>query len=357
MKILAIETSCDETAISILEITGNKNISFKVLSNVVSSQVKIHSKYGGVVPALAAREHNKNLKKVLKLSLEKSRITSLPDLICVTIGPGLLPALLIGVNFAKSLSYFLDLPIIGVNHLEGHLYSSFLKADELGKFKVVDGKFFPALGLIISGGHTELVYVKNIGNYQIIGRTLDDAVGESFDKVSRLLNLGYPGGPIIDKIAKDGDFDKIKFPIPLINSKDYNFSYSGLKTAVLYYLRDNHLDFSKMKMNNKLSKIQKDIAASFEKAAIGALLKKTIKAANDFKVKTILIGGGVSANSYLQACFNKIQEETNFKILFPKKEFITDNAAMIGLAGYLNYKLLGKRDDLFSLDAQSNLNF
>ncbi|HOM68463.1 MAG TPA: tRNA (adenosine(37)-N6)-threonylcarbamoyltransferase complex transferase subunit TsaD [Candidatus Paceibacterota bacterium] len=356
MEILAIETSCDETAISILEISGNKNISFKVLSNIVSSQVKIHSKYGGVVPALAAREHTKNLKKVLKLSLEKSKIKNLPDLICVTIGPGLLPALLIGVNFAKSLSYFLNLPILGVNHLEGHLYSSFLKADEGGKFKVDNKDLFPALGLIISGGHTELVYVKNVGNYQIIGRTLDDAVGESFDKVSRLLNLGYPGGPIIDKIAKEGDFNKIKFPIPLINSKDYNFSYSGLKTAVLYYLRDNHLDFSK-KMNSKLLKIQKDIAASFEKAAIEVLLKKTIKAANDFKVKTILIGGGVSANSYLQARFQEIQNQTNFKILFPKKEFITDNAAMIGLAGYLNYKLLGKRDDLFSLDAQSNLNF
>lgn len=355
MKILAIETSCDETAISILEISGNKNISFKVLSNVVSSQVKIHSSYGGVVPALAAREHNKNLKKVLKLSLKKSKITDLPDLICVTIGPGLLPALLIGVNFAKSLSYFLDLPIIGVNHLEGHLYSSFLKAEEFGKFSINNKNLFPVISLIISGGHTELVYVKNVGNYQIIGRTLDDAVGESFDKVSRLLNLGYPGGPIIDKIAKDGDFDKIKFPIPLIHSKDYNFSYSGLKTAVLYYLRDNHLDFSKM--NNKLSKIQKDIAASFEKAAIEALVKKTIKAANDFKVKTILIGGGVSANSYLQARFNKIQEETNLKILFPQKEFITDNAAMIGLAGYLNYKLLKKKDELFSLDAQSNLNF
>ena len=242
MKILGIETSCDETAIAIINIEDVNNgvkrsrttSGIKVLTNTISSQVKLHAKYGGVVPNLAAREHAKNIEHIFKLALKeaKTKINDI-DLIAVTRGPGLGPALLVGTTFAKTLAWKYEKPILGANHLEGHIYSNWLNPD----FKIKSVKF-PILNLIVSGGHTELVLMTDYGKYKIIGETLDDAIGEAFDKVARLLGLGYPGGPLISKLAENGNPDRYPLPSPMIHSKNYNFSYSGLKTAVLYLIRD-----------------------------------------------------------------------------------------------------------------------
>ena len=337
MLILGIETSCDETSVAFLEV---KNNNFKVLSQVVSSQVKLHAKFGGVVPVLAARKHSENIDRVFRLALKQSGIKKKPDLIAVTKGPGLAPALLVGVNFAKFLAWSIDRPLIGVNHLEGHIFSNWLKP--FGKSSDVnpsaDGQMskkirFPAVVLIVSGGHTELVLMKGFGRYQLLGQTLDDAVGECFDKVARLLGLGYPGGPIIDKLAKDGDSRAFKFPSPLINSKDFNFSFSGLKTSLLYFLQNNQIDFSKSKLSKNQEQLRKDICASFEEAAIKVLVKKTLRAKDEFCAESILIGGGVAANSFLQKKFSDQAE-----VIFPRREYITDNAAMIACAGYFSVR-------------------
>ena len=234
MLILGIETSCDDTAVSVLQVNGKK---LEIKSNIISSQVKLHAKYGGVFPSLAAREHEKNLPKVLKLALKEAGVkVDEVDLVAVTKGPGLEPSLWRGINFANDLAKKFNKTIIGINHLEGHIYSNWLSLTKL------DYKFFPALCLIVSGGHTELVLMKGHGKYKIIGETLDDAVGEAFDKVARMLGLGYPGGPIValraDKFRSKSAKVEIKFPRPMMHSKDFNFSFSGLKTAVLYLVRD-----------------------------------------------------------------------------------------------------------------------
>ena len=388
MIILAIETSCDETAVAIVEFKKNKA---KVLSNIVSSQVKAHSKYGGVVPALAARMHLKNMTPVLKRAFKQaekhtpsaSQLTSLKrgihrtasqptffkggihfdknkiDYVVVTKGPGLIPALMIGVGAAKALAYSLDKPLIGINHLEGHIYSNWLKPIRISNIKyqisnTLDSKNnfnlwkpkFPVLCLIVSGGHTQLVLMKKDLRYKIIGETVDDAAGEAFDKVAKLLGLGYPGGPLIEKIAKKGDRNKFKFTRPMMNSKDYNFSFSGLKTAVLYEVRLKHTPsvsqpvFSEKKICSGNNNIQynSDIAASFQEAVIDVLISKTIKAAKQYKVKNILLGGGVSANKELQKQLGeKINKEipnTEYRILNTK--LTTDNALMIAIAAYYN---------------------
>jgi len=324
MKILGIETSCDETAIAVLDVKNNK---IEVLSNVISSQVKLHAKYGGVVPRLAAREHEKNLPRVLRLALKKAGVKSnldKIDLIAVTQGPGLAPALWRGVNFAKELSKTHTKILIGINHLEGHIYSNWLNSK-------IYKKDFPILNLIVSGGHTELVLMKNYGKYTLIGETLDDAIGEAFDKVARLLGLGYPGGPIISKYANKGNADAYSLPSPMINSKDFNFSYSGLKTAVLYLIKN-------LKVKKLTLKIKKDISASFQKAAVKVLLLKTIKAAKQYGVKSIMLSGGVSANRYLRTKLKKKTGENGIQYFQPRLEYTTDNAVMIALAGYFNYK-------------------
>lgn len=370
MKIMGIETSCDETAISIIEISEKDNI--KVLSNIVSSQVKIHAKYGGVFPALAAREHAKNIDKVLKLALKEADLKSVEeiDLITVTKGPGLAVALIVGITFAKTLAWKYKKPIIGVNHLEGHIYSNWLPPTEgimnqgsgiRNETIIHNSKFlipFPVLNLIVSGGHTELVLMKNHGQYKVIGETVDDAAGEAFDKIARLLGLGYPGGPLISqeaekwminssksgiqpledsrsrsrgsKVARIPDLQEIALPRPMINSKDFNFSFSGLKTAVLYLVKDLSSRFN-------LDKIRPAVAYEAQQAIVDVLVAKTAKAAKKYKPKSILLSGGVSANSQLRINLNKAGEKMGISYFQPELKYTGDNAAMIALAGHFNY--------------------
>ncbi len=353
MKILGIETSCDETAMSVIEVSGKDNI--KVLSNTISSQVKLHAKYGGVVPSLAAREHVKNIKHVFNMAIKDAKIKDFAkdiDLITVTRGPGLGPALLVGLTFAKTIAWLYKKPIVGVNHLEGHVYSNWLSEKPMQDI-------FPALNLIVSGGHTELVLMsvkgrsassgKNNTRYKIIGETLDDAVGEAFDKVARLLDLGYPGGPAISKIAEMGNPDKYLLPRPMAKSKNYNFSFSGLKTAVLYLLRD-------LKLKELDNQTRTDIAASFQKAAIDVLIQKTIRAAKEHGVKSIMLSGGVSANSLLRSDLNRAATELGVKYSQPKLEYTGDNATMIAVAGYFTY-LKNKKAPRGGVRMDANLGF
>ena len=353
MIILAIETSCDETAAAIVEFKKGK---VKILANVISSQVKTHSKFGGVVPSLAARMHLKNMTPVLKRALKKAG-KHIPaslkrgiyfnknkiDYIAVTKGPGLIPALMIGVQAAKALAYSLDKSLVGVNHLEGHIYANWLKKLKVHKVHKVESfelwqPEFPILCLIVSGGHTQLILMKKDLNYKIIGETLDDAVGEAFDKVAKLLGLGYPGGPMIEKMAKKGDKNKVNFPRPMMNSGDYNFSFSGLKTAVLYEMRsfcDSRDEAVPRLYNNKY---KADIAASFQQAVIDVLISKTIRAAKQYKVKNVILGGGVSANKVLQKELRKVinKELPNSKFQIPNSNLSTDNALMIAIAAHYN---------------------
>ena len=329
MKILAIETSCDETAIALVEAKGGlKNPRFKILKNLVASQIKIHQPFGGVVPNLAKREHLKNLPILFKKLQTTNHKLQTIDLIAVTVGPGLEPALWTGINFAKDLYKKLkiknkELKIIGVSHLDGHLYSNILE-------NIGIKNLFPAIVLIVSGGHTILIKMDSLVKYKKLGETRDDAVGEAFDKVARLLNLSYPGGPEIEKLAKLGDSDSINFPRPMMNQKNYDFSFSGLKTAVLYYLRDN----KNIKKEN--------VAASFQQAAFDVLIKKTLRAVGEFNAKSIFVSGGVAANKTLKKEFEKaILKLPNYSIAkLPNLQitkFPTDNAAMIAAAGYINF--------------------
>ncbi|MBI5306709.1 tRNA (adenosine(37)-N6)-threonylcarbamoyltransferase complex transferase subunit TsaD [Candidatus Wolfebacteria bacterium] len=341
MKILAIETSCDETAIALVEVKGGlKNPRFKILKNLIASQIKIHRPFGGVVPNLAKREHLKNLPILFK-NLKPKTQNLKPDIIAVTVGPGLEPALWTGINFAKEKFKELKiknkkLKLIGVSHLEGHIHSNIL--ENIGMKNL-----FPAIALIISGGHTILIKMDSFDKYKKIGETRDDAVGEAFDKVARLLNLPYPGGPEIEKIAKKGNPNAINFPRPMINQKNYDFSFSGLKTAILYYLRDNK--------NFKTA----DVAASFQKSAFDVLISKTLRAVEEFNAKSIFISGGVAANKTLKKEFQKAIKKNfsknNAPILTITK-FPTDNAAMIAAAGYINF--LRKKNK--KLIAKGNLN-
>ncbi|MCR4275609.1 MAG: tRNA (adenosine(37)-N6)-threonylcarbamoyltransferase complex transferase subunit TsaD [Candidatus Wolfebacteria bacterium] len=349
MKILAIETSCDETAIALVDAKGGvKQPRFKIEKNLVASQIKIHRPFGGVVPNLAKREHLKNLPILFK-KLVASGYSLNPDLIAVTVGPGLEPALWTGINFAKELHKKLKIKILGVNHLEGHLYSPKLEGN-----KNLD---FPAIALIISGGHTILLNVKNMASWKKIGETVDDAVGECYDKTARLLNLPYPGGPEIEKLAKDGDPNTIQFPRPMIHQKNYDFSFSGLKTSVLYFFRENKNEefVKKYKLSKKPEKISKaDIAASFQQAVFDVLTIKTLRAVKEIKAKSLIIGGGVAANRSLQKAFKKKIKKENLKLnlFIPSPKFCTDNAAIIAAAGYISF-LKNKK---MALKAQANLN-
>src|SRR3989339_43324 len=317
MRILSIETSCDETAISLLEAKGGlKNPSFKILHHVVSSQVKLHAPFGGVVPMLAKREHAKNLPLLLKKILPDS-VKNKINLISVTIGPGLEPALWEGINFAKALAKKLQKPLLGVNHLEGHIYSNWINQKSSPEF--------PAVCLIVSGGHTILALMKNTITWKILGETRDDAIGEDFDKVARMLNLPYPGGPEIEKQAKKGKPDSVIFPSPMINSKDYDFSFSGLKTAVLYYLRD-HKNFK-----------TENVCASFQKSAFSVLIKKTLRAAKEFKAKSVLLCGGVASNKTLCALLKNESKKAKLSFFAPALKLNTDNASMIAAAAYFNF--------------------
>lgn len=367
VHILAIETSCDETALSFVTASGGLlSPKFIVHSDVVASQIKLHQPYGGVVPALAKRAHIERLPLLLKEIIEESRgmdprlhgndntaeseFMEQLDFITVTVGPGLEPALWTGIEFAKDLAKQYNKPLIGTNHLEGHLYSFLLSkktSTSNYEFKITN-KVLPAIALIVSGGHTILVRVDSMSEYKKLGETVDDAVGEAFDKVARMLELPYPGGPEIERLAKEGNPHAVDFPRPMIGHKNYNFSFSGLKTSVLYHLRD--LAKAGIEVNKA------DIAASFQKAASDVLIKKTLRAAEEFGAKSIMISGGVSANRTLRAEFvAAIEKKHHFKKdrpAFIVSEFTTDNALMIAVSGYVDYL----RNKKFKMEANGNLN-
>ena len=333
MIVLGIETSCDETAISVVEAEGDLiNPSFKLLGSSLHSQVDIHEKYGGVFPTLAKREHIKNLPLVYKDAIEKSGIEEKDiNLITVTVGPGLEPALWTGINFAKELGERLGVKTVPANHMLGHIVSVLFNDNLESEKEQVERKDieFPALALLISGGHTELVLLENWAQRHKIGETKDDAVGEAFDKVARMLELPYPGGPKISTLAEEAREKNIhlehKFPRPMIHSGDLNFSFSGLKTAVLYYIRDK-------KTSNKLA-----IAREFEDAVVETLISKTKMAIKNYGPKTLIVGGGVIANKEIRK--NILELKSSYKdieILLPEKSLSTDNATMIAAAGYID---------------------
>ncbi len=419
MRILAIETSCDETALSIIEVKSKgKKAQFKILGNEISSQIELHTQYGGVFPMMAKREHGKNIIGVLENVLKSAKMYSLNknpklnsklekqiykildreneiqdrwmdempfikkpkiDLITVTNGPGLEPALWVGINFAKALSKYWNIPLVPVNHMEGHIFSIFPKKT---KNFIVENKvdMFPMLSLLVSGGHTELVLVKDWMKYKKIGQTRDDAAGEAFDKVARMLGLPYPGGPEISKLAniarseKNSNFsssdsshspirkseklefslEQITFPRPMIYSKNYDFSFSGLKTAVLYLIRDLKLKNSNILQNDK---IKNKIACEFENAVVETLVYKTMKAIEEYKIKTLIVGGGVSANTYLQEKILKQSKALPYsvKVHFPSRRLTGDNALMIAIAGYFQYQNGKIVKNINSIKAKGNL--
>ena len=379
MKILAIETSCDDTGIAIME--AGEHGRFEVLANIVSSQIKIHKKYGGVFPAMAKREHQKNLTSVLIQSLKKSGLLKTGntgfktselqnilerepglykkivlffknhkkpniDLISVTNGPGLEPCLWVGVNFARALSYVWDIPIVPVNHIEGHILVNFL---EHKKIK------FPAIALVVSGGHTQIILVKGVGKYKILGETRDDAAGECFDKCAKILGLPYPGGPEIFKLAEKAKPGEIKLPRPMINTPDYDFSFSGLKTAVLYADQKATL---RLRSGQEKQKYKAEMSAEVQQAIIDVLIKKTIKAVKDYKAKTLILGGGVSANKELKSQFEKAIESnrstplTGLELIFPPVNLSTDNGLMTAITAYFHRN---KKVPWKTLKADANL--
>ncbi len=320
MRILAIESSCDETALAIL--TNGKS-SLTLVKNQVYSQVEIHKKYGGVVPEVAARQHVETVIPLLDYNLPNLKNI---DYLAVTQGPGLITSLLLGVTAAKTLAMVNNLPLVPVNHIAGHVYANWLSNKKLVK---EDKKYFPSLQLIVSGGHTELVLMNNHGKYKLLGQTLDDAVGEAFDKVAKILSLGYPGGPIVSRLAEQGNAQAYDFPRPMLNSGDYNFSFSGLKTAVLYTL-EKKKRITKKDINN--------ICASFQAAAVEVLVKKTLKAARQYKVKSIMLSGGVAANAKLRKDLQQAAKQAKLPFFFPELRFTGDNAAMIAAAAYYTIK-------------------
>lgn len=332
MLILGIETSCDETAAAVVE-NGKK-----ILSNVVASQVDLHRKFWGIVSEIASRKHLELIIPIIKESLGEARI-KLKDLdaVAATYGPGLLGSLLVGLIVAKGLAYALELPFIGINHLEAHFYANFLSYPEI---------VLPLVGLIISGGHTELIYLSKEREYEVLGTTRDDAVGEAFDKVARILDLGYPGGPVIEKMAEKGNPQSIDLPLTHFKNNSLDFSFSGIKTAVLYYVKD--LERKKAPVSTA------DIAASFQLKIAQMLSKNLFKVACLKKVKQIILGGGVSANLFLRSFLEK-EKPDHIKIFFPPLELCTDNAAMVAACAYPKVKQ-GKSSPL-SLDAQPNLGF
>lgn len=389
MKILAIETSCDETAIALLESASANSAlgSISILGNTVSSQAQLHAEYGGVYPALAKREHAKNIVPVLLSTLKQAGfnvdekyifnneqleylknlfnhepelyeifINELPTVepdqinsIAITTGPGLEPALWVGINFAKALNYIWGIPLIPVNHMEGHILSPLLSPatpNSSNKFEL------PALALLISGGHTEIVYVPQLGQYHKIGQTLDDAVGEAFDKVARLLGLSYPGGPQISKLAQIDRLSHTKatleLPKPMLHSGDLNMSFSGLKTAVLYMVQKLKISAEGGELSDEL---KQNIARSFEDSVTEVLVKKVLKAIEQYtgneSVKTILVGGGVSANTFIkQNLTDAVQNyDSSISVIFPETELSTDNAIMIGMVGILKIKNPGVIND------------
>lgn len=329
--ILAIESSCDETSAAVV-VNGRE-----VLSNVIASQIDTHKKYGGVVPEVASRMHIEAISGVVEEALKEANVTlDKIDAIGVTYGPGLVGALLVGLQFAKGLSFATKKPLIGVNHIEGHICANYIQHKELKP---------PFVSLVVSGGHTFIVHVKNYGDYEVIGQTRDDAAGEAYDKVARALGLGYPGGPKIDKLAKEGNPKAIVFPKANFHEETLDFSFSGVKSAVLNYL-------NKCKMQN-IEVNKADVAASFQHAVIDVLKENVLLTCKKRNVKTIAIAGGVASNSSLRETLIKEASKRGIEVLFPAPILCTDNAAMIGSAAYFNF-VNGKISDL-NLNAKPNL--
>ena len=329
--ILAIESSCDETAAAVVK-NGRE-----VLSNVISSQIALHTLYGGVVPEIASRKHIEKINQVIEAALSEAKVTlDDVDAIGVTYGPGLVGALLVGVAEAKAIAYAAKKPLIGVHHIEGHIAANFIEHKELEP---------PFLCLVVSGGHTHLVCVKDYGEFEIIGRTRDDAAGEAFDKVARAIGLGYPGGPKIDKVSKEGNPDAIVFPKAKLESGPYDFSFSGLKSAVLNYL--NSCEMKGIGFN------QADVAASFQKAVVDVLVEHSISAVQKYGFDKFAIAGGVASNSGLRAALENECAKKNISFYHPSPILCTDNAAMIGAAAYYDYRK-GIRHG-FDLNAVPNL--
>lgn len=351
MHILGIETSCDETAAAVIKI-DEKNGSIKPLSNIISSQIALHAEWGGVVPNLAAREHLRNILPVIQSSLDEAGVSKDDiDLIAATNGPGLIPALLIGANTAKTLAYVWQKPLLGIHHIEGHIYANFIG-------KKYPDIAFPILCLVVSGGHTQLVLMKNHLDYTVIGETQDDAAGEAFDKVARILGLEYPGGPVISKLA-DGfhpeeDIRPIRFPRPMLASPNFNFSFSGLKTAVLYLVKKNQERLAD-------GKFVEQVAFEFQQAVIDVLVAKTLAAAEIHRPKTVLLAGGVSANTQLQIQLGRnIAERFPGTVFsFPEPSFQLDNAAMIATAAFFRHRKNTRAGSLLSnwkkIQADANL--
>ncbi len=329
--VLGIESSCDETAAAV--VVNGRN----VRSNIISSQIALHTLYGGVVPEIASRKHIEKINQVIEEALKEAQMT-LDDLdaIAVTYGPGLVGALLVGVAEAKAISYAKNIPLVGVHHIEGHISANYIENKDLEP---------PFLCLVVSGGHTHLVKVKDYGKYEILGRTRDDAAGEAFDKVARAIGLGYPGGPKIEKIAHEGNPHAIEFPRAKIADGPYDFSFSGLKSAVL-----NYLNGCKMKGQEI---VPADVAASFQQAVADTLIEHVLRAINEFKMDKFAIAGGVASNATLREGIRKACEEKGVAFYHPSPIFCTDNAAMIGAAGYYEY-LAGTRSGL-DLNAVPNL--
>jgi len=337
MLILGIETSCDETAASVVEDGVN------IKSNIVASQIDTHKKYGGVVPELACRKHVENINIVINQSLEEGGV-SLSDInaISVTVGPGLVGALLVGLSVAKGIAYAKGMPLIGVNHLEGHILSIFLERPHTE---------FPFIALIVSGGHTDIYSVHGFRDYRLLGRTRDDAAGESFDKVAKMLGLGYPGGPIIEKIAESGNPKRLDFPRAHLGKDSLDFSFSGVKTSVRNYLRKNGIP----KEGDGSPGIG-DVSASFQEAVIDVLTSKVIKAAKREGIKTIVIAGGVASNKRLRMIITNMGKKEGLKVYYPSPLLCTDNAAMIACAGYYRYIDDQKPgNDFFDMDADPNM--
>lgn len=333
MILLAIETSCDDTAAAVVQ-DGRK-----ILSNIVSSQVSIHQKYGGVVPELASRKHIENIVPIVSEALNSAKI-SLGEIdgIAVTNGPGLVGSLLVGLSFAKSLSFATGIPFIGVNHIEGHLSAVFLEENP---------PRFPFIGLVVSGGHTSLYRIDGFGKLKRLGQTRDDAAGEAFDKVAKLLGLGYPGGPIIDVLSKSGDSKAIRFPRPALFKNSFDFSFSGLKTAVVNYVKTNPQPSGYPESHLR------DLVSSFQEAVVDVLVKKTIQVAQNERLKKVVICGGVAANHRLRERMGEEVSQKRIKMFTPRPSFCTDNAAMVGVVGH-EYLKRGIRSPL-SLNAFSSL--
>jgi N6-L-threonylcarbamoyladenine synthase len=314
---LGVETSCDDTSVAVVA-DGNR-----ILSNIIASQLATHAKYGGVVPELAARNHLENIVPVLRVALEEAGVgPERIDLIAATYGPGLVGCLLVGLSFAKGLALSRNIPFIGVNHVEGHIYANLLGRPSIKP---------PLVCLTVSGGHTDLLYIPEWGRYRILGRTLDDAAGEAFDKIARVLGLGYPGGPHIDRLAQ-GVVAAINFPRPKV-SGPYDFSFSGLKTAVINYVQRQRVKGLELDVPQ--------IAAAFQQVVVGQLTERLFKAVNEYGVDTVLLSGGVAANSHLRKCCGEIADQLGINLHYPEYRLCTDNAAMIAAAGFFHYRAEG----------------